>query len=105
MESLEKQRAAALGAVCGRPELLENHLRSLPAGIRTRFIQTRTELKIRLLKIQSRTRGIAGYAKSRGQLGRELMEELIPAAKSRTYTKHGHTSRSAENPMIVSRHL
>ena len=68
-------------------------------------LHSRDELKARLVTVRSRIRGVAGYANSRGRLGRELMEELVPSTRGRMYDKRGQSASAGRDPLVVSHHL
>ncbi|MCD6343337.1 MAG: hypothetical protein J7L76_06090 [Spirochaetaceae bacterium] len=105
MEVIEKKRHSIAELLLSGGISLETQIAGLPVEIRKTFQTARTELKVRLLLVKSRIRGVSGYAKSRGRLGKELMEELVPSTRGRMYNKQGHSASMGRDPLVVSHHL
>jgi hypothetical protein len=105
LETIEHKRQAVTDKLCEDTESLEKRVAELPVETRRRFHHVRGELKARLVTVRSRMRGIAGYANSRGRLGRELMEELVPSTRGRMYDKRGRSASAGRDPLVVSHHL
>ena len=105
LEAIEHKRQAVTEKLCDNTETLENRISELPVETRRRFQNIRGELKARLVTVRSRMRGISGYATSRGRLGRELMEELVPSTRGRMYDKRGRSASTGRDPLVVSHHL
>ena len=105
MEVVEKKRQSITEQLSSGGKPLETQIAGLPVEIRKTFQMARTELKARLLLVKSRIRGVSGYAKSRGRLGKELMEELVPSTRGRMYNKQGRSASMGRDPLIVSHHL
>lgn len=104
LEAVERKRNALTGKLCGEMSL-ETAVAGLRDETRRRFLEVRSELKARIVTVRSKTRGLAGYADSRARLGRELMEELVPSTRGRTYDRRGRSSAGGRDPLVVSRHL
>jgi ElaB/YqjD/DUF883 family membrane-anchored ribosome-binding protein len=106
LEAVEGKRQTVTARLVGDDQGgIENKIPKLSPDTRQRFQEVRSELKARLLTVRSRMRGISGYATSRGRLGRELMEELVPSTRGRMYDKRGRTASAGRDPLVVSRHL
>jgi len=105
MEVTEKKRHKLTESLSTEVKSLEKQISELSPETRKEFQMARTELKSRLLLVRSRIRGISGYAKSRGRLGRELMEELVPSTRGRMYDKQGRSASTGRDPLVVSHHL
>ena len=105
LEVIEVKRQVVTDKLCADAHSLEKKISELPAETRRRFHNVRGELKARLVTVRSRIRGVAGYANSRGRLGRELMEELVPSTRGRMYDKRGQSASAGRDPLVVSHHL
>ncbi|MCK5737189.1 MAG: hypothetical protein KAH21_11950, partial [Spirochaetaceae bacterium] len=105
MEVVEKKRHLLTEKVSSGKKTLEKQISELPPETRKEFQTARAELKARLLTIRSRIRGVSGYAKSQGRLGRELMEELVPSTRGRMYDNKGRSASAGRDPLVVSQHL
>ena len=108
LEVIEEKRQAVTDILCADTEphhSLEKKISELPPDTRRRFHNVRGELKARLVMVRSRIRGVAGYANSRGRLGRDLMEELVPSTRGRMYNKRGQSASAGRDPLVVSHHL
>jgi len=105
MEILEKKRHFLTEKLSSGGVSLEKLISELPPDKRRDFQTARTELKARLLLVRSRIRGVSGYAKSRGRLGKELMEELVPSTRGRMYDRQGRSASAGRDPLVVSHHL
>ncbi len=104
MEAIESRRTALVEKLCdGRS--LEAAISSLDEEVRKHFLRARSELKAKIVTVRSRTKGLATYAESRGRLGRELMEELVPSTRGRTYNRRGISTAGGRDPLVVSHHL
>jgi len=105
MEVIEKKRHSLTEKITSGNKSLEAQIAELPMETRKTFQTARAELKARLLLVKSRIRGVSGYAKSRGRLGKELMEELVPSTRGRMYNKQGRSAPMGRDPLVVSHHL
>jgi len=105
MEVIEKKRHSLTEKLSSGKKSLDKQISELPEECRKEFLTARSELKSRLLLVRSRIHGVAGYAKSRGRLGRELMEELLPSTRGRMYDKKGQSASAGRDPLLVSHHL
>jgi len=105
LETIEHKRHIIASKLVDNDESIEKTIAKLPEEVRSRFKFERSELKARLLTMRSRMKGIADYAASRGQLGRELMEVLVPTTRGRIYDNKGRSASAARDPLVVSRQL
>ena len=105
MEVIEKKRHSLTEEISSGGKSLEKQILELSPEKRKEFQIARSELKARLLLVRSRIRGVSGYARSRGRLGKELMEELVPSTRGRMYDKQGRSASAGRDPLVVSHHL
>jgi len=105
LETIEHKRHILASKLVDGNESIEKKTSKLPEKVRTRFKFERSGLKARLIAVRSRMKGIASYAASRGQLGRELMEELVPATRGRIYDNKGRSASAVRDPLVVSHQL
>lgn len=105
LEVIEGKRQLLTDKLSEGSESLEKTISELPVETRRRFHHVRGELKARLVTVRSRIRGVSGYAESRGRLGRELMEELVPSTRGRMYDNRGRSASNGRDPLVVSHHL
>lgn len=105
LETMEKKRQVLTEKLSDGSGSFEKKISGLPPETRRKFHHARSELKARLVTVRSRIRGVAGYANSRGRLGRELMEELVPSTRGRIYDKRGQSAAAGRDPLVVSHHL
>lgn len=105
MEAVEKKRHLLTEKISSGNKQLDRLVSELPLELRREFQTERTELKARLLLVRSRLQGVSGYAESRGRLGRELMEELVPSTRGRMYNSQGRSASAGRDPLVISHHL
>ncbi len=109
IEAMENERFQISRELCDGGEMNQNSLESSIAGLqpelRSRFLDVRSRLRARIVSVSSRIHALAAYAASRSRLGKDLMEELVPSARGRTYNRQGVSRQGESNPLILSRHL
>ncbi len=104
LEAIEQKRRLLTEKVVDN-QTMDAAVSGLGPETRRRFLEVRSQLKAKTVTVRSKTKGLASYADSRARLGRELMEELVPATRGRTYDKKGRSFTGSRDPMVVSRQL
>lgn len=103
LQLLEKKRRSIAHRLDGESgDNLKRLAADLPPGKREEILELSRELKTRLRQIRVKTGGIGAYARSRARLGREILEELVPETRARTYDKRGQTSSPGKDAILLN---